>query len=430
MQKRYFADLFAGSGGLSLGLEQAGFSPILVNEINKSAMQTYLSNRDHLFPWLREKYHVYDSADLITGERGILPPLVRGFRQDFGVDIDGGDLDLLVGGPPCQGFSTIGHRRSYPSHRQDIASNHLYLHMVTLIGLLKPKIFLFENVLGMTTAKWTATGKNGEVWEDVLKAFQSIKGYVAVPQVVHAKDYGVPQNRPRILIVGMREDLRLSALCGPVAGGMLPPPTSPAPDLIDLLSDLIDDDYENGGNTPQYPRSPATPIQREMRLDPFTGLVYTEGAPLWEQKYSHHTPKVAERFSRMIASNGAIEAEYRTKKFAQRVLVPRWDHRGPYITVTSLPDDYVHFSQPRTPTVREWARMQTFPDWYQFHGNRTTGGIQRAGSPRTGILDRAVPKYTQIGNAVPVAMARAIGSHFWSILERQDSPASKPSSVE
>ena len=111
-----------------------------------------------------------------------------------------------------------------------------------------------------------------------------------------------------------------------------------------------------------------------------------------------------------------IPEQFQTKKFAQRLLPARWGEEGPTITATSLADDYVHFSQPRTLTVREWARLQMFPDWYQFKGSRTTGGIRRAGNPREGIFDREVPKYTQIGNAVPVGLAAAVGSHLASIL--------------
>ena len=119
----------------------------------------------------------------------------------------------------------------------------------------------------------------------------------------------------------------------------------------------------------------------------------------------------------MITNNGEIPAEYKTKKFAQRLLPKRWNNRGPFITTTSLPDDYVHFSQPRILTVREWARLQTFPDWYVFRGNRTTGGLRRAGNPRAGVFEREVPKYTQIGNAVPVLLAEKIGRHFVKLLE-------------
>ena len=107
----------------------------------------------------------------------------------------------------------------------------------------------------------------------------------------------------------------------------------------------------------------------------------------------------------------------KTKKFAQRVLPKVWKNGKPNITVTSLPDDYVHYSQPRSLTVREWARLQTFPDWYQFSGKRTTGGIRRAGNPKEGLHDREVPKYTQTGNAVPVKLAYEIAKHFMKLLK-------------
>jgi DNA (cytosine-5)-methyltransferase 1 len=108
----------------------------------------------------------------------------------------------------------------------------------------------------------------------------------------------------------------------------------------------------------------------------------------------------------------SITSDLQTKKFAQRVLQPTWGGKPPGITVTSLPDDFVHYSEPRIPTVREWARLQTFPDWYVFKGPRTTGGRRRAGDPSKKIFDRDVPKYTQIGNAVPVRLAYELGKRL------------------
>ena len=93
-------------------------------------------------------------------------------------------------------------------------------------------------------------------------------------------------------------------------------------------------------------------------------------------------------------------ALWQTKKFAQRVLPERWPSKGPTITATSLPDDYVHYELPRILTVREWARLQMFPDHYEFSGKRTTGGRRRAGNPEDNDWSRDLPKYTQIGNAV------------------------------
>jgi DNA (cytosine-5)-methyltransferase 1 len=118
----------------------------------------------------------------------------------------------------------------------------------------------------------------------------------------------------------------------------------------------------------------------------------------------------------MLKNNGEIPLHLKTKKFSQRLLPARWKDSGPNITATSLTDDYVHFSQARVLTVREWARLQGFPDWYKFSGSRTTGGIRRAGNPKKGIFERELPKYTQIGNAVPVYLAEKIGSHFLKII--------------
>jgi DNA (cytosine-5)-methyltransferase 1 len=118
----------------------------------------------------------------------------------------------------------------------------------------------------------------------------------------------------------------------------------------------------------------------------------------------------------MLDHDGNISNELKTKKFAQRLLPRRWSKTGPSITATSLPDDYVHYEQPRVLSVREWAQLQMFPDWYEFSGKRTTGGIRRAGNPRAGVFDRELPKYTQIGNAVPVTLAGAIGRNFKRLL--------------
>ena len=118
----------------------------------------------------------------------------------------------------------------------------------------------------------------------------------------------------------------------------------------------------------------------------------------------------------MIENNGNIKDSDKTMKFSQKLLKARWEKSGPNITATSLQDDFVHWEQPRTLTVREWARLQTFPDWYKFMGKRTTGSLRRAGNPRELNFERDVPKYTQIGNAVPVSLAEQIGKHFAKIL--------------
>ena len=427
----FFVDLFAGCGGCSLGLELAGFTPAYVNELDLEPRWTYLANRLEAFDHLA----VFNSSDIRTelGTNDQVDDLADGLKRHLGTDAKAGQLDLVIGGPPCQGYSGIGHRRSYAVDKTDLPSNYLYQDMVRVIEGLAPKIFLFENVRGLLAARWTPGGKR--IWPDVWDAFQSItttvrgkpQRYVIQHEVVYAKDYGVPQNRPRLLMVGVREDLApavpdhqaSSGKQDAIATGLLPAGhPSAAPSLEDLLSDLVDPAYTPGqAATTIYPGDPQTAIQEQLRTDR-DGHMAGGGAPLSDHEYSNHRARIVEKFQYMLDHDGAIPAGMQTKKFAQRVLPRQWSDRGPTITATSLPDDYVHFEQPRSLTVREMARLQTFPDWYQFKGKRTTGGLRRAGNPRKGLHEREVPKYTQVGNAVPVSLAKAIGRHFRELLDR------------
>lgn len=410
----YCVDLFAGCGGLSLGLEQAGFTPVLFSEINRFAADTYELNRQGL-----RIARVGDIAEIL--KPGVIEKMK--FEAD-GKLVE--RVDLVCGGPPCQGYSGIGHRRSFKVDRSEIPSNHLYLDMIEAIKRFNPRAFLFENVRGLMTGRWTAEGRPGEIWEDVLRAFTHIPNYRVSHALVQAKHYGVPQNRPRVLIVGIHNDVVWTPDIsdGAVARGLLPRPTTANgdwPDLIDVLGDLVDPEYPDVQATTTYPQRALTKFQKEMRTVHQNGqeLVLGKGQPVSEHEYSKHSAKVTRKFQYMLDHDGDIHSSMQTKKFAQRLLPERWDREvGPTITATSLPDDFVHFAQPRTPTVREWARLQCFPDWYQFAGKRTTGGQRRAGNPSEGIWDREVPKYTQIGNAVPVRLARTVGEHLRDLLTR------------
>ena len=413
-------DLFAGCGGLSLGLEKAGFFPVFVNELNDDARRTYIDNRRDVNPLLAEKgFHASDVKSMVASP-AYAKSLERRFKNEFG--FEHGELDLLVGGPPCQGFSGIGHRRSYSVEKEQLPSNHLFQDMAALIHRMQPRAFLFENVRGLLTAKWNDGGEKGDIWRQVRQTFKGIPGYRVAYRLVYAKDYGVPQNRPRVLLVGIRDDVKSPLLNNKpsedaVERGFLPVGgIKRAPNPIELLGDLVDDEYENGGSTPTYPSPARTTIQKWLRTPREGGTPLRKGDAVTEHAYSKHRPRIIEKFAAMIESGGEAPEAYRTKKFAQRVLPEKWGEYGPTITATSLPDDYVHFSQPRILTVREWARLQMFPDWYQFAGKRTTGGIRRAGNPREDVFDREVPKYTQIGNAVPVGLAHAVGEHLAKIL--------------
>ncbi|MFK0337001.1 DNA cytosine methyltransferase [Agrobacterium deltaense] len=429
-------DLFAGCGGLSLGFEQAGFTPIFVNELNDDARATYLANRHHSIGEAKfSSTPALISSDVAELDESRLVRLSDDLQQ-LGADIrfgKNGSVDVVAGGPPCQGFSGIGHRRSYGVDRSALPSNQLFQNMASVIEFVRPRIFLFENVRGLLSARWSAQGERGEIWRDVFGRFRQLGdefGYTVRWSLVHAKDYGVPQNRPRILLVGIRNDVIVDEPdiidvtadeYDAIKCGFLPKGGKKAPHLNEVLGDLVDPSIDRTLRSQDFPASFKSsnyvqPANSEIQKYFRPGDLAKKGAPLTEQEYSKHALKIVEKFSAMQENGGVIPDEFTTKKFAQRLLPAEWAKTGPFITATSMPDDYVHFCQPRILTVREWARLQTFPDWYEFRGKRTTGGLRRAGNPRLGIFDRETPKYTQIGNAVPVSLASAVGEHFKGIL--------------
>lgn len=401
----------------------SGFRPLLFSELSHHAASTYMANR--------RGQNVIPVGDVYT----LTNPNIQQLKvhwQHQGID----DVDLVCGGPPCQGYSGIGHRRTFDLDKQEVPSNQLFHEMVRVIDQIQPKLFLFENVRGLLNSRWTRDGRKGEIFDDVRAKFAELENYACRWELVHAKDYGVPQNRPRVLLVGIRRDLLPLEVWAPlacvsneapdaVACGLLPKGDTPPPNLSDLLADIVDPDYLSRSTTEKYPSGVQSDIQRWLRTRP-DGSVMRKGAALTEQEYTKHAPYIREKFQFMIDNDGAIPEKYRTKKFAQRVMPPTWDENGPNLTATSLDADYVHYCQPRTPTVREWARLQTFPDWYEFVGPRTTGGRRRAGDPSIGDWNRDVPKYTQIGNAVPVLLAKALGEHFGKLLTNASQTVAPP----
>jgi DNA (cytosine-5)-methyltransferase 1 len=435
-------DLFAGCGGLSLGMEKAGFNPIFVSELNKDAMSSYVANRP--FFQDNEDLRCNDIEDLLENSEIALKRVRKTLRDRDLLEVSGRktSLDLICGGPPCQGFSGIGHRRSHGVDKQDLPSNQLFHKMLAIIQAFQPKIFLFENVKGLLSAKWTSKDERPNVWKQIFDTYQkTLTDYTVRWELVYSKDYEVPQNRPRVLMVGIRNDVSDAAglpnyskldsnfeTQTAVITGFLPSPNGRStPGPAELLGDLEDPDIAklldevgfNGGSyekgllqTTSYPSSAITPIQIALR----TQLNGTPVEKLTQHQYSKHSVEIIKKFKYMIDNEGKFPEGKRTKKFAQRVLGKEWPSSGPNITATSLPDDYVHYAQPRILTVREWARLQTFPDWYEFHGPRTTGGHRRAGNPRTGHFDRDAPLYTQIGNAVPVKLAEHVGEHFQALI--------------
>ena len=252
-------------GSLSLGWK-SGFYPLYVNELNKDALETYLINRDKYFPHLREKYNSRDIKEIKKNKK-FFNNLFKNFKNDFKRDFKKNNIDLLVGGPPCQGFSGIGIRRSYSVDKVQLPSNHLFQDMAYFIHKIKPKVFLFENVEGLLRSKWKSDGVKGEIFEDILNTFKRIPSYSIRYKLVYAKDYGVPQNRPRVFIIGVNTKLvkKLSNDEDAVLAGYFPFPTSDYPNVKDIFSDLIDNNFEYGGSTEFYKSEPKTKWQENIQ---------------------------------------------------------------------------------------------------------------------------------------------------------------------
>ena len=268
-------------------MEQAGFIPVFVNELNDDARASYLRNRNfELAGTPFNKRLELHSSDIYQMNHSYMENLKSILINDrlLSEETHGTSLDLICGGPPCQGYSGIGHRRSYAVDKQDIPSNQLFDKMAEVIEFFRPKIFLFENVKGLLSSRWTPEGEKGGIWKKV-HARLSIEGYRIHWQLVSAKNYGVPQNRPRVLLVGVREDILLESeelrgvldaqesaydLPKAVDYGFLPQPTNDYPHPEELLSDLISPEIEDAlikatsqptSASRTYPQPPLTRVQ-------------------------------------------------------------------------------------------------------------------------------------------------------------------------
>ena len=324
---------------MSLGLEQAGFRPIYVNELNQDALSTYLANRAEFSDLARFKSN--DIFELTgPGKEDDLASLRGCLLSHYGIR----DIDLLVGGPPCQGYSGLGIRRSFQVDRVNVPSNHLYREMAKVIAAVRPRAFVFENVRGLKSSRWTPDGTKGEIWTDVISSFERLDGYEIEPADVQAHWYGVPQHRPRVLIVGIRKDVGGRDTSAGFGAGLLPGPGTTPPDPVDFLGDLVDPGYRPGGATIAYPTDASNEVQADYRRDR-QGRVLGRGERLREHVYSNHHERIIRKFEYMQAHGGEVSESDKTRKFSQRLISARWPAQGPTITATSMPDDYVHFSQ-------------------------------------------------------------------------------------
>jgi len=338
-------DLFAGVGGLSLGFELAGFDVVLANEYDESIANAYKLNHPNT------KMIVADITDLSIEET------FAEYRGKIGV---------VIGGPPCQGLSQKGQRKTINDER-----NFLFKHFVAVVDYVRPQFFVMENVPNLLTSE------NGYFKNEIVELFKA-RGYALETGTLNAADYGVPQNRRRAVIIGKQGE----------SAPMMPKPIDRTVSIWNAISDLAYLDSGEGTECDVYRNPPQSDYQSVLRAG---------SDKLYNHKATKHSALAIERL-KMIPPNSGKEVlpeEHLTKS----IYSGTWTRMGKdeiSVTITTRFDTpssgkFTHPYLHRAITVREAARIQSFPDTFQFIG---TKGSQMK----------------QVGNAVPPLLAQAIAT--------------------
>lgn len=382
-------DIFSGAGGMAEGFIRAGFNVLYATDISKYASETYINRHKQL--GLELNYYCGDINNLSSEQS------LKDFLKD---DIN--NIDVICGGPPCQGFSTAGKRDS------EDPRNKLVFNYLQIIKLVKPKYFVFENVIGIlsTICNVYKSEDNSEyinqpVIDLLISEFRLI-GYTANYKILEAKDFGVPQKRKRVIILGQKISESISNVEFPegTEKNMIT--------VYDAISDL-ENIYTNE-KVNHYNLEFFSDYQNQSREGRTKSLKIQN---LENHITSNHSAKTIRRFQ-------LLKEGENIKSFLKRMNIKEGDDlftkknncrklERNYLspTITTLPDDIVHYSKNRILTVREMARLQSFDDSFVFYGKRTTGGKLRK---------LETPQYTQVGNAVPPLLAYAIASQILKAL--------------
>lgn len=394
-----YVDLFAGCGGISLGLHKAGLQGLFAVEKNINAFQTLehnlIENHKHFdWPkWLAQKN--WDINKLLEKEAGNLRNLQ-------------GKVDMVVGGPPCQGFSLAGQRQSSDKRNKLINS---YLKFVEMV---KPSVIVFENVYGFTMKFPDSRNYKKHAYSDIVINKLHELGYTdARGEMIDMYDFGVPQRRRRFIVIATRKNLADKIFKKLFDGRSEFLESRGLPKKATTYHALSDLEREHGeGISPDtkgfmagFTSKSNTNLQKYLRVSGKSSYIPDS------HRFVNHTEEVEEVFSYLLEEaprNKRIMGEERQEYGVKKRSVTVLDSNQPSLTLTTIPDDFVHYSEPRVMTVRECARLQTFPDWFEFKGPYTTGGARR-------VLE--TPRYTQVGNAVPPLFAEQVGLAIKRVLK-------------
>lgn len=332
-------DLFSGCGGLSLGFEQAGFTVKMGIDNWEDAIVTFRRNHPHAMGLVADL--ASQKPEALCASQGLSP----------------GSVDVVVGGPPCQGFSIAGKRQANDPR------NSLYKAFVNFVDYLRPKAFVLENVPNLLSIG------NGKIRDKIIGDFKRL-GYNITFQILTASDYGVPQNRRRVIFVGLNN------------GNTYEFPSAKTPEqkvtTRDALSDLPEESLDDGA---PYAMSANSEFQELMRQG---------SLGVFNHQTTVHLPETIKVIS-MVPDGGNFKSLPRHLWQTRKVNIAwtRMHSLKPSFTIDTGHNHHFHYEYNRVPTTRESARIQSFPDAFIFVGGKTS-------------------QLKQVGNAVPPLMAQRV----------------------
>lgn len=353
-------DLFCGCGGLSKGFLDAGYHVILGIDNDTAALETFKKNHAGA-----------EALNLDLSDKKTFEIIKHIATND--------SIDVIIAGPPCQGFSLTGPRNF------DDKRNKLYLAVIEMVREYKPKGFIIENVPGM------ATLYDGQIKDEILRRFTEI-GYNVECRILCAADYGVPQLRKRLIFMGIRQDIGYPSFPNPI---LLPDQYVTCRDAISDLPARVED---IGNEVDSYTQEPKTDYQKQMRK---------KSQILFNHVATNHTKLVKDTIA-LVPEGGNYKDLPKgwgeSRKFNEAWT--RYDGNKPSKTIDTGHRNHFHYEYNRVPTIRENARLQSFPDDFIFFGTKTQ-------------------QNRQVGNAVPPLLGKALANKLIGIISGEENEKDK-----
>ena len=400
MRKEYtFIDLFSGCGGLSEGFYDQGFEALTHVEYDKFSCETLRA---------RMKHYGYHEKDISVIEQDIKHKNILKMIKD---EVNDSKVDVLVGGPPCQSFSSLGRAKDENSMKDD-PRNFLFESYERILNHLNPKVFVFENVMGLLSAKL----KDKKTIDIIISKLSRNYNIVCDPAkiVLDSCEYGVPQTRKRVFLIRIHKNLELNPML--IINNIkkthyAPKSTSEEKEnklkyitVKDAIFDLPAILPGEGEKHIKHHIKHRNPFLKKIRTDKNSDLfdhVARNHNDVDRQRYKEMS-KNKWTFSQLLANRPDLNHK-KKRVFNNSYVVQFWDQPSRTIIAHLYKDgnQFIHpdYKQERTLTVREAARLQSFPDDFYFAGSRTQ-------------------QYKQIGNAVPPIMSKAIAKSIKHFLDK------------